>query len=116
MFKIEQSIANNRNNNYATKGDEELDPLVAYKKELDRQIKKGRKFLDVDQVDLRALKNRLEVTCVCDLVGLYIGHEKENNLEKLKENLQKSLVSAQRTERLMTRLKVAAELEVCYFL
>jgi len=114
MYKLDLLGSNSptKASNWDQRTNQESDPYLAYKKEVDYNVKKGRKFLEVDQVDLRALKNRLEVTSVCDLVGLYIGHEREYNLEAFKEKILKSLCSAERTEKMMRKLKLAKDLEV----
>ena len=83
-----------------------------YKYTLDLKVRKGRKFLEIDFVDTRAIKNKLGMTTLSELVELYKEYEKDGQLNILNEQVQKALPGAQRAEKLMKKIKFVRDLEV----
>lgn len=79
---------------------------------MDLQVRKGRKFLEIDYVDTRAIKNKLGMTALSELVELYKEYEKDGQLSTLYEQVQKALPGAQRAEKLMKKVKFVKDLEV----
>lgn len=88
------------------------DPIKAYKQEMDMKVRKGKKLFEIDHVDLRALKNRLNSTSICDFVGAYYAHEREGTLATFSEGIKKSLCSQQRADRFLYMIRLVKDLEV----
>lgn len=79
---------------------------------MDMKMRNGKKLLEVDHVDLRALKNRLNSTSICDFVGAYYAHEREGTLATFSEGIKKSLCSQHRADRFLYMIRLVKELEV----
>jgi len=91
-----------------------VDPIKVYKQEIEMKIRKGKKLLEIDHVDLRALKNRLNSTSLCDFVGAYYAHEREGTLVTFSEGIKKSLCSQHRADRFLHLIKLLKDLEINY--
>ncbi len=93
-------------------GNRRGDPIKLYKQDMDMKMRNGKKLLEVDHVDLRALKNRLNSTSICDFVGAYYAHEREGTLATFSEGIKKSLCSQHRADRFLYMIRLVKDLEV----
>jgi hypothetical protein len=90
---------------------EEVDPKQ-YRQQLEEKIKRARKFLNINFVDARALKNRLGASSISEFVDVYKEYKNTDRYEQLEAIVQESLCSKLRAEHFLDIIERIIEMEV----